>query len=67
MVCIQHPEGTESKVIYTAHPHRVALLAVGNGRTVVHLEDDISGIVNVGEIGGNSGAVIDIVDVTYGR
>ena len=67
VVSIQHPEGTKSKVICTTDSHRVALLAVGNERIVIHLEDNISNTVNVGETGGNSGVVIDKVDVTYGR
>ena len=66
MVSIHNPEGTESKVIYTTDSHRVALLAVGNERTVVHFQDNISRIVDVGEIGGNGVVVIDKVDITYG-
>ena len=66
MVSIHNPEGTKSKVIYTTDSHRVALLAVGNERTVVHFQDNISRIVDVGEIGGNGVVVIDKVDITYG-
>ena len=66
VVSIQHPEHTKSKVIWTDHSHRVALLAVGNERIDIHLQDNIPNTVNVGETGGNSGVVIDKVDVTYG-
>src|SRR6266404_1195318 len=48
--CIQHPDGTESIAIFGADPHRVALLAVGDGGNVVDLEDDISSIVYEGEV-----------------
>ena len=67
VVSIHNPEGTKSKVIYTTDPHRVALLAVGNERTVVHFQDNISRIVDVGEIGRDGVVVIDKVDITYGR
>ena len=65
--CIQHPEGAKSKAILTADPHRVPFLAVGNERTVVHLQDDIPQIVNEAEAGGDSSVVIDIIDVTCRR
>ena len=66
MVNIQHSEGTKSKVIYTTNSHRVALLVVENERIVIDLQDNISNNVNVKETGGNSGVVINKVDVTYG-
>ena len=49
MVGIPTPEGTKSKVIWTADSHRVALLAVGNERIVIDLQDNIRNTVNVGE------------------
>ena len=64
--CIQHPEGTKSKAILTADSHRVPFLAVRNGR-FVHLQDDIPHIVNEAEAGGDSGVVIDKIDVTCTR
>ena len=67
MVSIQHLEGTKSKGFCTTDSNRVALLAVGNERIDIHLQDNISNTVNVGETGGNGGVVIDKVDVTYGR
>ena len=67
VICIQHPEGAKSKAIYTAHSHRFTLLAVRNGRVIVHFEDDMPCIVNVAEIGSNSSVAIDKIDVTYRR
>ena len=67
VVSIQHPEGTKSKVICTTDSHRLALLAIENERIIIDLQDNSSNTVDVGETGGNSGVVIDKVDVTYGR
>lgn len=67
MICVHDPEGSETKAIHTADPHRVALLTTGNNRVVVHLQDDMPSIVNVGEAGGNGGVVIEEIDVTYRR
>ena len=66
MICIQHPEGAKSKAIHTAESHRVPLLALGNN-TLVHLQDDIPCIVNEAEARGDSGVVIEKIDVTYRR
>ena len=65
VICIQHPDSAKSKVIHAAESHGVALLALKKVRFVVHLQDDMPCIVNVGEVGGNSGVAIDIIDVTY--
>ena len=67
VICIQHPEGAKFKAIHTTDSHRFALLAVRNRRVIVHLEDDMPCIVDVAEIGSNSGVAIDKIDVTYRR
>ena len=66
VVSIQPPEGTRSKVLFTTDSPRVALLIIGNERIIIHFQDNVAKTVNVGETGGNSGVVIDKVDVTYG-
>lgn len=67
VICIHHPEGAKFKTIVTADSHGVPLLAVGNVRSVVHLQDNMARIVNIAKTRGESGVVIDIIDVTYRR
>jgi hypothetical protein len=63
--CIQHPDRAKFKAIHTADSHRVALMGLMNDSFVIHFQDDMPCIVDVGEVGRNSGAAIDKIDGTY--
>ena len=68
MISIHHPEGIESKGICLADSHRFAPVAKGKrGRMVIHLQSDISGIVNIGKLLGNSVIMTKKDNSTYGR
>jgi hypothetical protein len=62
---IKHHETPNSILLTSLNPHRATLLVVRNGGDVVGLDDDVTGGVEVGEVGG--GGLVDENDVACAR